>query len=110
MDKGRFESAQRFYRRAIAIDPNDAGAHADLGRYYYAGGIFQKAIEQYRQAIRIDPGWDKPRIELAKAYWISNKTDSAMEELNALKRSNPKAGMDLEAWFRQNPPQHSNKQ
>jgi len=28
MDKGRFESAQRFYRRAIAIDPNDAGAHA----------------------------------------------------------------------------------
>jgi len=38
-----------------------------------------------------------------------NKAELALEVLNALKRLNPKAGTNLEAWFRQNPPQHSNK-
>jgi len=39
------------YKKVLALDPDNAGAHANLGVAYYMNGSFSQAIEHFRVAI-----------------------------------------------------------
>jgi tetratricopeptide (TPR) repeat protein len=48
--------AQHAYHKALAIDPDMAEAHVDLGRHYHSAGELGKAEAHYRDAVRLAPG------------------------------------------------------
>ena len=43
------------WRKAIKLDPNDAGAHNSLGTALAAKGKVDEAISEFRKAIELDP-------------------------------------------------------
>lgn len=58
LEAGAPEEARRAYVRALAIDPDLAEAHVNLGRLLQQAGQTTEAVEQYRQSLegdRTDP-------------------------------------------------------
>lgn len=51
------------YRRAIEMDPNNAGAHVFLGDALMKRGSYVAAVAQYEAAISINPRSDHPHAE-----------------------------------------------
>ncbi len=51
----RYGAAKKAFKRAIAIAPNYAMAHYNLGSVYDAQGKFSRAIDSYQKAIDLDP-------------------------------------------------------
>jgi protein O-GlcNAc transferase len=49
------KSALRAYQNALALEPDHAGAHANLGRLLHEAGIIRAAEEHYRAALRMQP-------------------------------------------------------
>ena len=54
-DKGDLDAAIAEYRKALAIKPELADAHADLGLALYHKGDLDAAIAEYRKALAIKP-------------------------------------------------------
>ena len=51
-----FPEAERAFRRAIVLNPNDARAHVDLGYYILAPlGRFEEGIREVQRALALDP-------------------------------------------------------
>jgi len=47
--------AKSYLDQAIAIDPNLAAAHYNLGRYYQTAGDLESALASYKRAFELDP-------------------------------------------------------
>ncbi len=43
------------YKIAIAIDPEDAKAHSNLGMVYLQLELYEKALDEFNKALVIDP-------------------------------------------------------
>ena len=56
LEAGDAAAAMAAYRRALAIDPDLADAHLNLGRLLHEGGDPARAETHYRRALAIDPG------------------------------------------------------
>jgi TolB-like protein/cytochrome c-type biogenesis protein CcmH/NrfG len=52
---GDFNGCERHYRRAIALNPNDATAIASFGRLLAALGHPQEGLDRVREAMRLNP-------------------------------------------------------
>ena len=59
------------FRQALALKPDFAEAHNNLGSSLGALGEFGQAIDQYRQAIRIKPDYANARGNLDHALAAS---------------------------------------
>jgi tetratricopeptide (TPR) repeat protein len=55
LEAGDAPAAMAAYRRALAIDPDLADAHLNLGRLLHEGGDPARAETHYRRALAIDP-------------------------------------------------------
>ena len=64
----QLESAQRFYDRAIAIDPNDAWTHMYIGNLRYTQCDYGSAIESFQRAAELLPDDACPHWCLGDAY------------------------------------------
>jgi TolB-like protein len=53
--RGDFEAGERHYRRAIALNPNDANAIASFGRMLARLGRPDEGIDRIREAMRLNP-------------------------------------------------------
>jgi len=54
-DQGQMEDAERWWKRAIAADPNEAYAYNDLANHYGHNGHADQALRYYQTAIRLVP-------------------------------------------------------
>lgn len=68
------EKAAADYHRAIATNPNLAGAHAALASLYYHVGLLDESLAEYAKALKIDPYdldslYRIPRIHLYQAKY-----------------------------------------
>ena len=52
---GNFEEAERHYRRALSLNPNDAIALASFGRLRATQGHLDEALDHVREAMRLNP-------------------------------------------------------
>ena len=76
------DKAREAFRRALALDPGYARAHAGVaGLYAEEGGDFEKAIEEYRLALRAEPDNPAYLYDMGWAHYRNGMTDRALEIL-----------------------------
>ncbi|HVH77354.1 MAG TPA: c-type cytochrome biogenesis protein CcmI [Stellaceae bacterium] len=80
---GRFAAARKAYRRAIAMQPDDTGLHAELGEVLVleAGGVVTPAA---KAEFATTPGDPRARYYLAEAVAQAGDTAGAEKALSAL--------------------------
>ena len=67
------ETALRFFRRALQLEPKFAYAHTLCGHEYFANEDFEKAMMSYRAAIRLDPRHYNAWYGLGAVYYRQEK-------------------------------------
>ena len=70
---GRTDEADHRFREAARLDPQNAGAHYNIGMISRARGDTAETIEQFRSAVRLQPDWVPAVAQLA---WILATTSS----------------------------------
>jgi hypothetical protein len=75
---GDLESARLIATEATAHFPDQAGAHAVLGRVLLAGGHQAEAEEAFFEALRLEPGFASARRLLGAAQAASGRFDEAI--------------------------------
>ncbi|MEW6208156.1 MAG: tetratricopeptide repeat protein, partial [Acidobacteriota bacterium] len=74
MNIGRYDDAIESIKRAIALEPNNAGAHASLARVYWLGkGMIDEGIVELEHAIALNPEAGYSYLQLALLYTLRGK-------------------------------------
>ena len=76
-----WESAEKQYRMAIALEPRYATAHQWYGELLYHTGRLDSAIAELRQATALDPLAPVPAAALGFALHITGRYDEAIAEI-----------------------------
>ncbi len=58
--------AERHFRRALSLDPQNAEAHYLLGRYYQSFDMRSRALAEFKAALAIDPKLSQARSALVE--------------------------------------------
>jgi TolB-like protein/Flp pilus assembly protein TadD len=73
-----WQGAEREYRRALDLNPNDSMAHFWFGEYLQAMGRNEEGFAQSRQAIALDPLNAGPIAELGTQFYMARQYDDAI--------------------------------
>jgi tetratricopeptide (TPR) repeat protein len=71
--------AQQAYRKAIALNPNIAAFHDNLGISFAASGNLPASVAEFEKALRIDPHDRAAKINLARHYLQQRKYHRAID-------------------------------
>ncbi len=74
---------------ARRIDPSDAGAHNNLGVFYFKKGLIEDAIERFRVALELDPKMTVAQRNIEIAYTETGYYDRKVAELRERLRQDP---------------------
>ena len=75
-----WSDAEKEYQRAIALDPNNARAHAVYGRHLAARGRLEEGIAETRRAEELDPLSPLMHRDLARALSAAGRYDEALAQ------------------------------
>lgn len=99
------EQSRDFYKRVLAINPNDSQLLTDLGATYLLADPpeNEKAIIEFQKSLQISPKNEKTLEYVAKALINTGKIDEAKKYFDNLKQINPnnESLPDLESKFAQ---------
>ena len=84
-----WSGAEREFRRALALDPNDATAHEWYGLYLAAMGRVDESIAQERRAEELDPLSTAVAGTSAWVQYYGGRLDAAERELHVALREDP---------------------
>jgi tetratricopeptide (TPR) repeat protein len=87
--RGDMERAAEAYRRAIAIDPRFAEAHANLGAVLARLGRYDEAVASANRALGIKPGLTAARLNLGLAHYRAGALAAALEAFSAVHAAEP---------------------
>ena len=73
------QAAEKYYRRAIKIDPHYAEAVNNLGTVYYARKSYRRSIGEYKKALRINPKSASVLSNLGTGYFARKDYKRAAE-------------------------------
>jgi tetratricopeptide (TPR) repeat protein len=73
-----WQGAEKEYRRALELNPNDAMARFWFGEYLQVMGRNEEGFAQMRQAIALDPLNPNPAAELGSQFYTARQYDQAM--------------------------------
>jgi len=76
--QGNFSKAEQLNRRAIALDPDRAIAHNNLGWVLQSSSDYESAIDCYTTALKLDPALRIARRNLAIALLHSGKLKQSL--------------------------------
>jgi tetratricopeptide (TPR) repeat protein len=75
---GRYDEAIASIKRAMEIEPNNAGAHAALGRAYWVGkGMLAEGIEELEKSIAINPQAGYAYLQLVYLHTLRGSYERA---------------------------------
>ena len=89
MEPPRTENAIGYYRAAVAIRPESAGLHNNLGLALLHKGELDEAIAEYRAAIQLKPDLAGAHSNLGAALRRKREFDAATAECREAIRLNP---------------------
>lgn len=94
--KGDFNTAKKFYLKAIKKDAKYVEAYDNLGLVYRRLGEFDKAIEYYKKSIELFPLGTMAHQNLAAVYSFKKDYKSAINEYEVILEISPD---DPEGYF-----------
>lgn len=77
------------YRRAIQLNPNNAGLHNNLGNALVHQGKLEEAEAEFRQAIRLRPDYAEPHYNLGNLLLGQGRVDEAITQFREAIRFRP---------------------
>lgn len=75
----QFNTAEKYYRRSLKVDPNYAEAINNLGTIYYARKSYRRAVNEYKKALRISPDSATIWSNLGTGYFARKDYPRALE-------------------------------
>jgi len=88
-ERGDLEGAIAAYRRAIAIDPRFAEAHANLGAVLARTGRYEEAVRSYERALALNPQLNAARVNLGLAHFRAGALAAAVDAFKAAHAADP---------------------
>lgn len=86
----RADEAWQYNARAVALRPNDALAHSQLGMNYYQLGDLDLSVKHLEQARSIDPAhFSHPQLLLAEIHLRRGEKSAAADSLDEFLRYHP---------------------
>jgi Flp pilus assembly protein TadD len=86
---GDLSGAVKGYRDFLAVRPNEAAAHSNLGVLLSQLGRFDEAIAGYEKALDLEPGNASITLNLGLAYYKSERIPLAAEEFSKAREGAP---------------------
>ena len=90
---GRDEEAEKFYRKAIALNErltvSSEWPFCNFGEFLLKRNRATEAVDYLKRAIALKPAWGKPRVFLGKAYLLLGSTDKALAEFTQSAERDP---------------------
>lgn len=68
--KGLYDDAISSYKKALQIDPKDAGSHYNLGIAYVKKGLYNEAVLETESALKLDPKLADAHRNLGLIYYL----------------------------------------
>lgn len=84
-----WKEAERLFRKALQISPNDARAHLQFSLYYESIAAHDQAIEEAEMARTVDPLSTEANMNLAWQLYRAGRLDAALARLNWTLDLNP---------------------
>ena len=79
-----WDEAERLYRRAIALDPNHATAHAWYGEFLGYMGAFDEGLAELRLAHTLDPLSLVIATDIGRVLILARRYDEAIREIGSV--------------------------
>ncbi|MCK5606392.1 tetratricopeptide repeat protein [Candidatus Pacearchaeota archaeon] len=86
---GDFIQAERHYKQALEISPNDIATLNDLGALYHSMGRFKEATVSYKNALSFNPDYSPALINYGLLLYDRNLLDEAIKMFNRVLAANP---------------------
>lgn len=93
-----YPKAEAAYRKAVALDPDDAGHRHGLAEALMEQDKYADALEQYKKLVELEPGTSENHLRLAQLYRRLGQFDNAQASLERAKQLAPGS---LEILFNQ---------
>jgi len=80
MAEWNFTESEKEFRRALELNPNDAGAHQGYGGLLSYLGRFDEALIEVRKAVELDPLYITHGLVLGNVFYYRGDYDAALKE------------------------------
>lgn len=84
-----FSEAEKEFRRALELNPNDAGVHQGYGGLLSYLGRFDEALIEVRKAVELDPLYITHGLVLGNVFYYRGDYDAALKEYNKVLDMDP---------------------
>ncbi len=88
-EEGSKEAATAERERAVALAPDSAVLHNELGSVYLEAKRYDDAISQFRSAVELDPQLYEPQRNLGVALWLAGHDKEASEAFELARQMKP---------------------
>lgn len=85
----QWQKAEDSFRRALAIDPNNANARHWLAEYLALTGRYDESLAEYDRAIAVEPLSMAVRGDRCYAIWFSGRVNEAVTCMEAVREMDP---------------------
>jgi TolB-like protein/tetratricopeptide (TPR) repeat protein/class 3 adenylate cyclase len=82
-------AAEADYRKAVALDPNNAAAHHWFARHQAQLGNFEEALRMVERAQMLDPAAPMIRVTRAKILFVARRYSEAVQPCHEALQLNP---------------------
>jgi tetratricopeptide (TPR) repeat protein len=89
LKKGDFEAAQKLFREALDISPEDEVAAYNVGEIFFSNQKVDEAIPFFELAVRIRKDWPKPYHRLGLVFLNKGDFEKALENLRKFVELDP---------------------
>jgi hypothetical protein len=97
----KLDSAEFYYKNAIAIDSTFIGSRSKLANVYFKEGKYQLAVKENEKIMQMEPDADIPYINMGNYYISFGDTNTAIKyfEKAIVKGTRPEVGKLLSKFY-----------
>jgi tetratricopeptide (TPR) repeat protein len=89
--RNNLDEAEKDFRQVLSLDPNNAGAHANLGVIAERRKQWTRALAELKAAEKLAPGVPGVRLDIGLVYYREGDYPSAIAPLRSVVRDEPQS-------------------